>query len=91
MDFSTILVESLDWIENLDQQEVIDYRFGEGPDVFILYNSDTTERDSAIDPETGHRFMTNPSMEVSFIVAKPKTKYLQEVFDLFVFGRKKGY
>ena len=49
MDFSTILVESLDWIENLDQQEVIDYRFGEGPDVFILYNSDTTERESAMD------------------------------------------
>ena len=52
MDFTTILIENLDWIENLDQ-EAVNNRFGDSPDVFLLYNSLGTERESATDPETG--------------------------------------
>lgn len=50
MDFTTILIENLDWIENLDQQEDIDYRFGDSPDVFLMYNSDHGYKRKVRDP-----------------------------------------
>lgn len=61
VDYTIILLENFDWIENLDKVELIDYRFGDAPDLFLIYSSEHGEMQRAVNPSTNMSFLLFPS------------------------------
>lgn len=87
IDFTTLLTQSLDWVLELPKLKMVENKWGEYPDVFLSYNSKGGQYDNYFDKRTNQKVWLNPAYENSFIAGRPGSKFLQEWFDMYVYGK----
>ncbi len=84
MDFTMILTENLDWLLDLKNNELVENKYGDNPDIFILYSSEHGDKDKAFDNETNQNFMLYPSFEIFFMAAKPGNQFAKDWLNFYV-------
>lgn len=76
LDYSMLLTEPLDWLLNVNET-IMENKFGDSPDVVLLYNSYHGSKETIIDSETNNTVFFKPNYESFFVAAKPGAKFTQ--------------